>query len=307
MQKGGALMLRRILARAKKEWRLVSDGPLRRRLQARPRPPRQTVSLENLPSHSVLLVVAHPDDEVISTGGLLARFPRAGVICLTNGAPQWGSSARNAGFDNWMDYAMTRHEEAKAALALTGRDIAPSYNLGIPDQATGDNLVATVRHLMPRLKTGFDYVITHAYEGGHADHDSTAFCVHAACALIAREGGTPPLIVEAPLYSAPDGEFVWGRFLPHDDAGPVSVFPLSSGEQERKRRMFECHASQRQVFTNVGLEKESFRQAPRYHFSAPPHAGTIGYAQFMGAGAGRAWRRRAWEAMRDLGLWEELG
>jgi LmbE family N-acetylglucosaminyl deacetylase len=299
-------MLRRILARAKKELRLIAEGPLRRRLRARPRPLRQTVSLENLPSRAVMLVVAHPDDEVISTGGLLGRFPRAGVLCMTNGAPQWGSSAKNAGFDNWIDYAMTRHEEAKAALALVGREIAPSYNLGIPDQATDDNLVAAVRHLLPRLKTGFDCIITHAYEGGHADHDSTAFCVHAACALIAKEGGVPPLIVEAPLYNAPEGKFVWGKFLPHDDAGPVSIFPLSPGEREQKRRMFECHASQRQVFTNVGLEQETFRQAPRYHFSAPPHPGKPGYAQFMGAGAALLWRRRAWEAMRELDLLDEL-
>jgi LmbE family N-acetylglucosaminyl deacetylase len=262
--------------------------------------------LDGLPSRAVLLVVAHPDDEVIAAGGLLGRFPKAGVICLTNGAPHWGSSAKNAGFDNWMDYAMTRGGEAKAALALLGRDVTPNYNLGIPDQGTGDNLVATTRHLVSRLKSGFDYVVTHAYEGGHADHDSTAFCVHAACALIAKEGRTPPVITEAPLYNAPDGKFVWTRFLPHPDAGPVSVFPLSADEQERKRRMFECHVTQREVFTNVGVEAELFRQAPRYHFTAPPHPGEVGYVQFMGGSTGRSWRRQAWRAMRELGVWEEL-
>src|SRR5262249_39490227 len=155
-----------ILARAKREGRLIAEGPLRRRLQARPRAARKVAAIDELPSRSALLVVAHPDDEVISAGGLLGRFPRAGVICLTNGAPHWGSSAKNAGFDNWMDYAMTRSAEAKAALALVGRDVTPNYNLGIPDQGTGDNLVATTRHLVSRLKSGFDYVITHAYEGG---------------------------------------------------------------------------------------------------------------------------------------------
>jgi len=262
--------------------------------------------MDDLPSRSVLLVVAHPDDEVISAAGLLGRFPRAGVICLTNGAPHWGSSARNAGFDNWMDYAMTRAAEAKAALALLGREIAPNTNLGIPDQATGDNLVAATRHLASRLKSGFERVITHAYEGGHADHDSAAFCVHAACALLAKEGGKAPLIVEAPLYNAPDGKFVWSNFLPNDDAGPVSVFPLSAEEQDRKRRMFACHRTQEQVFTNVGLKTELFRQAPRYHFTAPPHPGEVGYVQFMGGSTGRSWRRQAWRAMRELGVWEEL-
>ncbi|MBN9163386.1 MAG: PIG-L family deacetylase [Myxococcales bacterium] len=289
-------MLRRILARAKREWSLVADGPLRRRLQARSRLPRGTVALNELPSRSVLLVVAHPDDEVISAGGLLGRFPRAGVICLTNGAPYRGSFTKNAGFDNWMDYARTRDGEAKAALALLGRDV-PSYNLGIPDQGSVDHLVAAARHLLPRLKSGFDCVLTHAYEGGHTDHDSAAFTVHAACALIAKAGGVPPLIVVAPLYNFPDGKLVWSKFLPNDDAGPVSVFPLSAAEQDRKRRMFECHRTQKEIFTNVGLQTELFRQAPRYHFSAPPHVDEVGFWN---------WGRCAWLAMRELGLCEEL-
>ena len=299
-------MLRRIMDRAKREWSLIADEPVRRRLQSRLRPAREITVLDDLPSRSVLLVVAHPDDEVISAGGLLGRFPRAGVICLTNGAPHWGSTARNAGFDNWMDYAMTRGGEAKAALALLGRDIVPNHNLGIPDQGSGEHLIAATRHLLPRLRSGFDCIITHAYEGGHADHDSAAFTVHAACALIAKAGGKPPLIVEAPLYNAPEGKLVWRNFLPHDDAGPVAVFPLSAAEQDRKRRMCQCHVTQQQVFTNVSLESEMFRQAPRYHFSAPPHAGEVGYVKFMGGVTGKGWRRRAWQAMRELELWEEL-
>ena len=70
--------------------------------------------------------------------------------------------------------------------------------------------------------------------------------------------------------------------------------------------MCQCHATQQQVFTNVSLETEMFRQAPRYHFSAPPHVGEVGYVKFMGGVTGKSWRRRAWQAMRELGLWEEL-
>ncbi len=37
------------------------------------------------PVHSLLLVHAHPDDETIATGGVMARYSRAGhrVICVT--------------------------------------------------------------------------------------------------------------------------------------------------------------------------------------------------------------------------------
>ena len=44
-----------------------------------------------------------------------------------------------------------------------------------------------------------DVVLTHAYEGGHSDHDATAFAVHLAAGVMRREGGKAPL-------SLPNGE-----------------------------------------------------------------------------------------------------
>ncbi|MGZ5930325.1 MAG: PIG-L deacetylase family protein, partial [Rhizomicrobium sp.] len=230
----------------------------------------------------------------------------AGVICITDGAPRRGNFARNAGFDNWMDYADARRGEAEAALALLGRKIEPMRNLGIADMEAALNLVPAARHLAGKIGPGFSHVITHAYEGGHPDHDSTAFCVHAACALIAKAGGTPPVIVEAPLYNAPQGSFQHSKFLPHADAGPVAVFKLSPAEQDLKRRMFDCHVTQRAVFADFDGTQEAYRLAPRYHFSAPPHPGDAGYNQFMGAFTGAVWRKHAWRAMRELDVWEEL-
>jgi LmbE family N-acetylglucosaminyl deacetylase len=300
------MILRRILGRGRKAALAMADIPLRRALRSRSRPARAVLPLEDLPSQPALVVVAHPDDEAIAAGALLARLPRAGVICVTDGAPRRGNFARDAGFDNWMDYAAARRREAEAALALLSRAIAPMHNLGIADQEAVFNLVATSRHLAHRLKPGFTHVITHAYEGGHPDHDSVAFCVHAACALVAKDGTTPPVIVEAPLYNAPAGTFVHNRFLPHGDAGPVAVFRLSSAEQDLKRRMFECHVTQRNVFPDFDLNEEKFRQAPRYHFAAPPHPGDAGYNQYMRPFTGRVWRRHAWQAMREMDVWRQL-
>jgi LmbE family N-acetylglucosaminyl deacetylase len=275
-------------------------------LRSKPRIGRKVPSLDDLAGTPALAVFAHPDDEVIAAGTLLGRLPRAGVICMTNGAPLNEDHARRAGFDNWMDYGMARQREAEKALALLGREIAPYHNLGITDLETTFHLVSASRHLAHQLRAGFTHVVTHAYEGGHPDHDSTAFCVHAACTLIARDGGAPPVIVEAPLYSAANGEFEYRKFLPHPDAGPVTELEASLEEQARKRRMFECHASQGKILSSFGVERELFRLAPRYHFSAPPHAGAVGYDRYHWHVSGRVWRGQARRAMRALNLLEDL-
>jgi LmbE family N-acetylglucosaminyl deacetylase len=228
------------------------------------------------------------------------------VICVTNGAPRRGAYARDAGFSNWLDYAAARRRETEAALSLLERDIAPMHNLGIADQEAIFELVDTTRYLVDQIRSGFAYVITHAYEGGHPDHDSTAFCVHAACMLIAKGGWSPPAIVEAPLYSAPDGQYIFSRFVPNPDAGPSISFTLTPAEKDLKRRMFDCHVTQKNALPSFSLDEEFFRLSPRYHFSAPPHSGDVGYNKFKWPVTGRVWRTHAWRAMRELGILEEL-
>ena len=295
------MLLKRIQRRSKRfihEW---ADVSLRRRLSATARPVRSLNAPERLAHNDTIVVTAHPDDESIAAAVLMQQVPRLGVVCVTNGAPKKESYARQAGFDNWLDYAFKREREIEAALALLNRDIAPFECLGIGDQEATHNLVVVTRHLVTQI-TGFQQVITHAYEGGHPDHDSTAFCVHAACALIQRSGTAPPVIIEAPLYNAPAGRYVHQIFLPHPDAGPVLSVTLSQEQQTFKRKMYACHETQNKTFNDFHVEKEQFRVAPRYHFCASPHSGEVGYNQFRWPITGRVWRRTAWKAMRELDL-----
>lgn len=286
--------------------RETAEAPLRYSLRSQPRPTRAAVPMEDLPEHAGLVVTAHPDDEVIAAGVMLSRLRRAGVICVTNGAPHNVRHANAAGFDNRWDYGEARQKEAEAALALTGREIAPLCNVGIADQEATLHLVPTTLYLVHRFRLEFDRVITHAYEGGHPDHDSVAFCVHAACALIAKAGETPPVIVEAPLYNAPGGAFQSNQFLANGDAGPVAHFKHSPAEQALKTAMFDCHATQSKILAQFDLTEEKFRQAPRYHFAAAPHPGKLGFDSFGWFLNGRKWRAHAWRALRELDLWREL-
>jgi LmbE family N-acetylglucosaminyl deacetylase len=58
--------------------------------------------------------------------------------------------------------------------------LGPGETLGIPDQAASLGLAGLARRLAVQLAaSGAEVVVTHAYEGGHPDHDATAFAVHA--------------------------------------------------------------------------------------------------------------------------------
>jgi LmbE family N-acetylglucosaminyl deacetylase len=260
---------------------------------------------------TVLVVAAHPVDEVIGAGVRLARLRTAWLLHLTDGAPRDGVDGRAAGYPDRDDYARARRLELLRALRLAGIGRHQLYSFGLPDQTASENLAdlaRRIRTLLAALQP--EIVLTHPYEGGHPDHDSAAFAVHAACALYAGRGagenGTryaessaPPLIVEFTSYHAGSEGMVTSRFL---DGRGVRTLRLSEGECALKRRMLDCYATQHRVLSWFTFETESFRPAPRYDFTAPPHQGRLWYEWFDWGMAGERWRRNAQNALEALGL-----
>jgi N-acetylglucosamine malate deacetylase 2 len=258
--------------------------------------------IEPLPARAVV-IGAHPDDEVIGAGALLARLPDAAVVHVTDGAPRNESDAHAAGLAGWADYAAARHKEAAAALALAGLAPERLTGLGIADQQATHNLAALAQRLATLLQEGsVAAVITHAYEGGHPDHDATALAVHAACRLIEASGATPPRLVEMAGYHALGGRFTAGTFIAHADAGPTATVVLDAAERRLKRRMLDCHATQHAVLAPFTVEVERFRAAPRYDFRLPPHPGSLHYDTQPWGITGEQWRGLAGAALEQLRL-----
>jgi LmbE family N-acetylglucosaminyl deacetylase len=247
----------------------------------------------------ITIVAAHPDDETIGLGAQLYRFSDALLVHVTDGAPRDGQDARHHGFATRADYASARQGELAAALIAGEVTGVRTAELGIPDKEASLDLVGLSRELAERLRLERPAaILTHAYEGGHPDHDATAFAVHAVCRGLSTE--ERPAIIEMPLYHACDGHMVTNRFLPAHSR--ELTLRLGEADRRRKRRMVDCFCTQSELLCRFELDPERFRPAPAYDFRAPPHSGALLYEMFGWGISGAQWRLRAKEALDVLGL-----
>jgi N-acetylglucosamine malate deacetylase 2 len=248
---------------------------------------RWLASREGTPPERVLIVAAHPDDEVIGIGGQLPSLPQARILHVTDGAPRNGQDVAAHGFADCASYAAARRRELAAALALAGLPTTAAKTLGVPDQEAALHLPDVIRGIADAIAaTRAAVVVTHAYEGGHPDHDATALAVHVA---VRR---SPAAIIEMAGYHAgPDGIAV-GDFLPH--AGTAAVMlTLSPARCRLKRRMLDCFVTQRAVLSAFSVGAERLRPASAYDFSRAPHDGRLFYENFPWGLSGERFRQLA--------------
>jgi len=253
----------------------------------------------------VLVVVAHPDDEVIGAGAQLPRWPTARFLHVTDGAPANQRDAWEAGFTSREAYAQARRGEVERALSLAGVGRAQIMSLGLVDQEASlsladlaQSIAGVIREISP------DVILTHPYEGGHPDHDATCFAVHTACRELHEEKLPPPPIVEMTSYHNRGGMMATGEFLPARGS-PVITVGLSLEQQAFKQRLFNCFTSQQRVLSYFPIGSESFRLAPAYHFTRPPHPGILYYELFDWGMNGNRWRALAREALIQFGRGDE--
>jgi LmbE family N-acetylglucosaminyl deacetylase len=126
-------------------------------------------------SDTVLVVAAHPDDELLGCGGTIARHAREGakvhVLFMTDGVGARGSSVGEA----------ARRKSAEAALKILGAE-APVF-LNFPDNAMDGvvllDIVKKVEETVARVKP----TIVYAHHGGdlNVDHQATHRATMTAC------------------------------------------------------------------------------------------------------------------------------
>jgi N-acetylglucosamine malate deacetylase 2 len=238
----------------------------------------------------LMVIAAHPDDETLGASALIASHETT-VIQVTDGAPHdarfWpaGTRARE-------DYATQRAREAENALAIAR---AKRVTLGFVDLETTHalaDLTSAIAHALARESPSL--VVTHAYEGGHPDHDAVAFAVAHAARLLER----PTRVWEMALYHGASGALAVGHFI--DDRGSIRR-ALASDELARRRAMLACFETQKETLAPfAAIVAERYRRAPTYDFTKPPHEGALWYERLGFPVTGEAWRESATRSLATL-------
>lgn len=213
-----------------------------------------------------MIIVAHPDDEAVGCGALMQRMSSPSVLFMTDGAPQMREFWKPYG--SRQNYATVRRFESKRALA-TFKDINVE-RFGAPDQELHRNL-GNAREWLALMVERYrpDAILTHAYEGGHPDHDSCAFLSWA----VGRAMNVP--VWEMPLYRRMNGRLILQRFAESSN-DKISLI-ANQAERDRKQKMISSYRSQLEFLMEFHVASESFRPQPAYDFGQPPHEGVLNY------------------------------
>ena len=202
----------------------------------------------------LLLVLAHPDDESMGTGGLILRHTRPGVevhlICCTRGEKGWAGKPSGARKEDLPGIRAAELESAAAALALSSVELW-DYPDGGAARWDQDEITEKVRAYAERLHPAA--VVTWGADGGygHPDHIEIGRCTDAAVADI-DESVRPAL-----YHLAVDAQLAvfyrealrlngqTGGALPVVVSERVDVvLELSPEEVQMKLRAIDCHQSQ---------------------------------------------------------------
>jgi len=214
----------------------------------------------------LLVLAAHPDDETLGAGGILASCAadgRVAVLILTDGVPVDPTHFAVSGRWSPDAYRQLRRHESLRALSALGLDARFVFFGCIPDQqlawhlkAGWNVLLSVVRQFRPQV------LLAPAFEGGHPDHDAANFL---ASRLQTSEG---PDVWEYPLYTVRDGQPCHLRFRDLDST--VLNCELDAELQTRKTAALSCYASQAATLAGLGsVASETIRPLPAHAYHQP--------------------------------------
>ena len=206
----------------------------------------------------LLVVLSHPDDESMGTGGLVLRHTRAGVavnlICATRGEKGWVGKPLGAREEDLADIRTAELEAAASALGIVGYELWDYPDGGVEgsDQAEiTERIKQRIAALAPAVVVGWGP--DGAY--GHPDHVAMGRCTDMAVAAFEEE--RRPLLCHAAIDAALAKAYRSTIALDAEESGSLPlvvqervdfVIELSPEEVQMKLRAIDCHQSQLQTW-----------------------------------------------------------
>lgn len=222
------------------------------------------------PGARVVVLAAHPDDEVLGVGGLLTRLAERGCDLLFVTATDGEASHPGSVTTTAAELVDSRALEHEAALAVLGHGGAERMRLHLPDS----DVARRERELTDRLQlvlADADLTLAPWSGDGHPDHEACGRAARrahgelaAAWSAVAGRGPAPK-VWEYPVWA-------WHWAEPGSDGLPwrrARTVRLDPHEQLAKRAAVGCFVSQSEALGPAAADVAVLPAAVRAHFDRP--------------------------------------
>jgi LmbE family N-acetylglucosaminyl deacetylase len=232
-----------------------------------------------------MFIFAHPDDESLGASALISRNSKnSSIIFATDGMPPPKTDAEYyPPYTTYPPfgsaYSQYRISEATQALSKLGIDKQQISFLQMPDSRIIDSLDIFTQKIFDIIdSTNIKLLYTHAYEGGHIDHDLVCFAVWNA---VQKTQNNIKEIIEIPIYNFEHEEY--NHNLPLDtQKEQAEAIWLTTEELKNKQKAISNYPSQTvdtQYFDIKNPEFHIKHKTPvsLNRFQEPPHKGALQY------------------------------
>lgn len=240
----------------------------------------------------ILILAAHPDDEVVGFCTTAARAQQAGAEIYVYFATDGCIAARTLW--PWQrkyhtQYVAKRRHEAETvanflSYKIVGWGQRPARYLWRELSVVYEEICEIVKNLQ------INQIWLPAYEGGNADHDGlnaigkifksrSQISEHLPKSDTFPKTFPMPVVLEFAEYNW-HGQKARAQTFPYPNGSEYTLI-LTPDESAHKTKALQLYASEQQNLNYVGKQQECFRPLADYNYTAPPHEGTLWYAKYQ--------------------------